>query len=289
MRPTSIVTCGVFLLVLLLSFQVRAHEPGHVTGEDGTGESGTLERLAREKDLTPGFVLIALALAAGLGALHALSPGHGKAMVAAYLIGSRGRMRDAVFLGGVVTITHVSSVVILGVVALVLSARVAPERIYPWLGFASGCLIFVIGYWLLARRALGHAHDRGHAHEGEHHHHHHHSHAPPTDVTSGSLLSLGISGGMVPCPSALVVLLAAVAMHRIAFGLALILAFSVGLAAVLILIGILAVTAGRMIRPAREGRWIEVLPVVSAGVIMVIGAVLAVTSLISGGVLAVAR
>jgi len=295
--------------------------------DDWWDEGGTLSGFIQRGELSFGFLLIALAVAAGLGAVHALSPGHGKAMVAAYLIGSKGRIRDAILLGGVVTFTHVISVVILGALALALTGYVAPEELYPWLGFASGCLVFVIGYWLVASRALGLGHSHSHAHihtahspanaVGESHEHHHnhehgdshghersnvndhehghshdhehsheHSHVPTGQVTLWSLLSLGISGGMVPCPSALVVLLAAVAMHRIAFGLILILAFSVGLAAVLILIGVLAVTATRfMTRAAGEGRWVRALPVVSAGVIMLVGILLAFTSLLTGGVL----
>jgi ABC-type nickel/cobalt efflux system permease component RcnA len=265
------------------------------------GQDDTLAGLVRRRELGAGFVLVALLLAAGFGALHALSPGHGKAVVAAYLVGARGRIRDAVFLGCVVTFTHVFSVILLGVVALVLTEYVAPEDIYPWLGFASGCLIFIVGYWLLARRALGgrdhHAHQHPsvvhHAGEGApgsaaHGYDHEHGprHVRESGVTFGSLLSLGISGGLVPCPSALVVLLAAIAVHRIAFGLTLIVAFSLGLAAVLILIGVLAVTTSKFLtRSAREGRWVELMPIISAGAIMVVGVVIAVTSLRSGGFL----
>jgi len=318
----------------------RRHVTAHDAG-DWRDEGGVLAGFIQSGRFTLGFLVVALLVAAGLGAVHALGPGHGKAMVAAYLIGSKGRVRDAVILGGVATFTHVFSVVILGVLALALTEYLAPETIYPWLGFASGCLIFAIGYWLLARKALGlghghshaaphgHSHDHahaahapsvaeaepsrhphvhpqgdshdhagghehGHSHDAQQHHtehdHHHdhghgHSHVPAGEVTVWSLLSIGISGGMVPCPSALVVLLAAVAMHRIVFGLTLILAFSVGLAAVLILIGVLAVTASRfMARLTTEGKWIRALPVASAGIVMLVGISLAFTSLLSGGV-----
>jgi ABC-type nickel/cobalt efflux system permease component RcnA len=295
-------------------------------GADETpDEVGMLAGFVQREKLTLGFILVALVIAAGLGAVHALSPGHGKAMVAAYLIGSKGRIRDAVLLGGVVTMTHVSSVIIIGVLALVLTEYLAPQDLYPWLGFASGCLIFVIGYWLLASRALGlghshshvhpraglepkhasgesreHAHSHGreeghdrshdqehdHGHEHDHSHEHGHSHVPQGEVTLWSLLTLGISGGMVPCPSAMVVLLAAVATHRIVFGLILIFTFSIGLAAVLIPIGVLAVTATRfMTRSAKAARWVRALPVFSAGVIMLVGISLAFSSLLSGGVL----
>ena len=302
------------------SAELHAGEHG---ADETADEVGLLAGFVQRENLTLGLILVALVIAAGLGALHALSPGHGKAMVAAYLIGSKGRVRDAILLGGVVTLTHISSVIIIGVLALVLTEYLAPQDLYPWLGFASGCLIFVIGYWLLASRALGlghshsnvnphaglepkhdageshqhehsHGHEEGHDHShdhardhvDQHDHSHGHSHVPQGEVTLWSLLTLGISGGMVPCPSAMVVLLAAVAMHRIVFGLVLIFAFSIGLAAVLILMGILAVTATRfMTRSAKAARWVRALPVFSAGVIMLVGVTLAVTSLLSGGVL----
>jgi ABC-type nickel/cobalt efflux system permease component RcnA len=282
---------------------LHSHDEEQVSGKDDM-----LIGLLQQRELSAGFVLVALLLAAGLGALHALSPGHGKAMVAAYLVGTGGRIRDAVFLGLIVTFTHVFIVVLLGIVALLLTEYLAPEDIYPWLGFASGCLIFIVGYWLLARRALSggnfhqhhhhslpsqnnaesapHDHNHGQNHSHDHDHNHGHDHLPKSGVTWGSLLSLGISGGMVPCPSALVVLLAAIAMHRIAFGLTLIVAFSFGLAAVLILIGVLAVTASKfMTRSTRGGRWIDIMPVISAGLIMVIGLIIAVMSLRSSGFL----
>ena len=151
-------------------------------------------------------------------------------------------------------------------------------------------ILVLPGLLLLARRALGAGSAHSH-HQDNHEHDHHdsqhgHTHVLDGDVSLGSLLSMGISGGMVPCPSALVVLLAAVAMHRIVFGLALILAFSLGLAVVLILFGILTVTAARVVgHGATQGRWASILPVVSSGLIMVIGASIAFSSLLSTGVL----
>jgi ABC-type nickel/cobalt efflux system permease component RcnA len=237
-----------------------------------------------------------------LGALHALSPGHGKAMVAAYLVGTRGRVIDAVHLGGVVTVTHVMSVIVLGIVALVLSHYTLSEDIYPWLGVASGALIFLTGYFLLARMALvpnNHNHhnhdDHGHGHDHDHDHGHGHSHGPyPGSSSDGSknshsfkeIISLGVAGGLVPCPSAIVILLFAVAVNRIGTGLMLILSFSLGLAAVLILIGVLTVTASSRLERFGSGMgWIKRLPIFTAGIIMILGVAIGLNALHQGGIL----
>lgn len=270
-----------------------------------SSEENQLSRLLKQEKLSPWFIFLALLIATGLGALHALSPGHGKAMVAAYLIGEKGTVRDAVVLGSIVTLTHVSSVVLLGIVALILSEFLLPQQLYPWFGVISGALIFIVGFWMLARRALSngdHSHNHDH-HEHdynpryEHHHSHSHSahshdqehghsHLPKGKVTLSSLLLLGISGGIVPCPAALIVLLAAIAMHRIVFGLSLIFAFSIGLAAVLILIGILVVKSTKlMLRSKTEAKWLRILPVFSAGIIMLIGVGIAFNALVSAGII----
>lgn len=256
-------------------------------------EPSTLAGFVREKDLSAGLIFLALGMAFVLGMTHALSPGHGKAMVAAYLIGSRGRIRDAVFLGGVVTLTHVLSVIILGLVILFLSQHIVPQKLFPWLGVGSGLLVSLVGYWMLAGRAFsamdhGHEHHHApdHAHTHEHSNVHDHSQTMNGKTTLGGMLSLGVAGGMVPCPTALVVLLTAVAIHRIAFGLLLILLFSLGLAVVLILIGILTVTASRVTNFfSEQRRWIQLLPVFSAGAIIVIGVSIAFNSLLSAGIL----
>lgn len=201
-------------------------------------------------------VLVLLLLAAfGWGAVHALSPGHGKAMVAAYLVGTRGSTRDAVVLGATVTITHTAGVVALGLVALGLSAWVLPEQLYPWLNLASGVLVVGVGVFVLRRRLERPAH-----HDHDHHHH------------RRSLLAMGASAGLIPCPSALVVLLAAVAQHRIGLGLVLIVAFSAGLAATLTGLGIAVVHAGRLLgRLPVPGRIAAAIPALSAALIVIVG------------------
>jgi nickel/cobalt exporter len=204
-------------------------------------------------------LLVLLLLAAfGWGALHALSPGHGKTMVAAYLVGTRGSTRDALVLGATVTVTHTAGVVALGGVALGLSAWVLPEQLYPWLTLASGLMVVGVGLAVLRRRAKRRQH---------HHHHHHHDRR--------SLLALGASAGLIPCPSALVVLLGAVAQHRVGLGLVLIAAFSLGLAATLTGIGVAVVHAGKALaRLPVPGRLATAIPALSAALIVVVGVAL---------------
>ena len=214
-------------------------------------------------------VLVFLLLAAfGWGAVHALSPGHGKAMVAAYLVGARGSSRDALTLGVTVTITHTIGVFALGLVTLALSAYVLPEDLYPWLNLASGLLVLGVGAAVLharVRRARHHHHG----------HHHHHHHAPPGGISGRGIVAMGASAGLLPCPSALVVLLGAIAQHQVALGLALIVAFSAGLASTLTALGVAVVHAGRLTaRVSPDGRLVAVLPAASALVIVAAGAVL---------------
>ncbi|MEH1919790.1 nickel/cobalt transporter [Nostoc sp.] len=227
-------------------------------------------------------ILIALAIAFLWGGLHALSPGHGKTIVGAYLVGSRSNAKHALFLGLTVTVTHTASIFLLGLVTLGTSQFVLTEQLYPWLSVISGLLVIGIGLNLFISRLQGHSHDHeheNHQHSHDHHHHHHHhehSHLPSHgDVSSmkwSSLLALGISGGLLPCPSALVVLLSAIAMGRVGFGLALVSAFSLGLAAVLTGIGLMLVYAKNRFEhlPLQIPR-IKMLPVASALCITLIG------------------
>jgi nickel/cobalt transporter (NicO) family protein len=351
--------------------------------------------LLTTRRLTWPILLLSLLVAFGLGAAHALEPGHGKTVVAAYLVGSRGTPRHAVWLGLIVTFAHTAGVFALGLLTLFASAYVVPDRLYPWMGALSGLAIAAVGLALLWRhgrrayahaRGLAHDHDHGHGshahthvhphshghalvharhahshapgdHEhshahphihGEHGHVHDHSHDDPEHAHShshddhdhahahshghgdeghihshgrgdhehdhshhehghghgahghhhdhheyeellegrkvrfGTLVALGVSGGIVPCPGALVVLLGAVALHRVGYGLALIVAFSMGLAAVLTGIGLLMVSArGFLDRvPAlSDGRWSERLALVSATVVSILGIGIALQSL----------
>ena len=208
---------------------------------------------------------VAALLAMLLGGLHALTPGHGKTLIAAYLVGNRGRARDAVMLGGIVTFTHTISVIVIGLLSLVASQFIVPTLFVPTLEIISGLLVLSLGLRLLVARlrAVGHANNR-----------HGHSHRAPTDtIRMRDLLAMGVSGGLVPCPEALGVLLIAISLNRIGLGLALIVAFSLGVAVVIITIGLVLVRSrGLLERMGRRGRnWQRWLPLVSAGVVTLLG------------------
>src|SRR5439155_10742324 len=197
-----------------------------------------------------GVLLLFLLAAFGWGALHALSPGHGKTMVAAYLVGTRGTARHALALGATVTITHTIGVFALGVVTLALSQYVLPEDLYPWLTLVSGLMVLGIGagaFRSRLRRAR------------EHHHHHHH----PEDLTWRGLVGMGAAAGLIPCPSALVVLLAALSQHEVGLGLLLIPAFTLGLAGTRTGLGLAVVNARRLLpRLGVSGRMLSALPAI---------------------------
>jgi ABC-type nickel/cobalt efflux system permease component RcnA len=252
-------------------------------GPSGTGATDTsvslggFTSLIEHRQMTVGFVVVALLVAMFWGAVHALSPGHGKSLVAAYLVGSRGSSRHAVALGIIVTITHTAGVFALGLVALQLSSFVTPEQLYPWLSVSSGVLVLGVGAAILRKRLSarrGH-HDHGHGHDHGHHHHH-----QPESITPRSLLALGVSGGLVPCPSALVVMLGAIALHRTAFGLVLVIAFSIGLAATLTAVGLVALHARRLLdRVPSSQPLFQWIPIASAVMVTLLGVTLTVRAL----------
>ena len=235
-------------------------------GEDGGSEDGFADLFA-DAASGQGVLVLLLLTAFGWGALHALSPGHGKAMVAAYLVGTRGTARHAAALGLTVTVAHTIGVFALGVVALALSEYVLPEELYPWLTLASGLLVLGVGLAVLRSRVRARAH---------HHDHHHHGDA----LTWKGLVAMGASAGIIPCPSALVVLLAAVSQHEVGLGLVLITAFSLGLAATMTAVGLGVIYAGRAVGRLRfSSRLTTALPAASALVIVVVGCVLTANAL----------
>ena len=286
----------------------QAAPPGSVVRGD------FLSRLLHQREMTPWLVLVGFGAAFLLGGAHALTPGHGKTIVAAYLVGSRGTLKHAVFLGAMVTFTHTISVFLLGLATLFLFRFVVPEKITQWLGVISGLSIVAIGLWMAWKRwraAQGpehthvhhdhqHSHDHGHTHDHHHSHAHDHSdshdysqahdhhHGPgghshvPQEVSWAGLLALGASGGLVPCESALVLLLGAVALGRVGLGLMLLLSFSAGLAMVLIGIGAIVLFARKLLPNRRSSRsdWaFRYIPVVSAAVVTVVGIVMTGISL----------
>jgi nickel/cobalt transporter (NicO) family protein len=239
---------------------------------DHVADSGFASLVGRDR---LGFWVIVASLGAALfwGMAHALSPGHGKTIVTAYLVGQRGTPRHAALLGLVVTATHTVGVFALGAVTLLLSRFIVPEQLYPWLNLVSGVLVVLIGASVFRARAR---HRRTHAHGDHHDHHHGHDHG----LSRRSLVAVGVSGGLLPCPSALVVLLAAISLHRVAFGMLLVVAFSVGLALTITGIGLVAVLArGAFRRFSFDGRIVSLLPTASALVIVAAGLVMTLHAL----------
>jgi nickel/cobalt transporter (NicO) family protein len=239
--------------------------------------------LVSERSRSPGFAVVAVLLAVALGAAHALAPGHGKTVMAAYLVGLRGTLGQAVTIGATVTVTHTAGVLILGLV-LSTTRAVASERVYPWLGLGSGLLLAAVGVGLLARArpGHGHAHPHGPGHGQPHDHGHGHPPAGPPLGRRG-LVALGLAGGLVPSPSAVVVLLGGIALGRAWFGVALVLAYGLGMAATLTGVGLLLarlrtrldrrlhLPAGSLL--SRLGR---LLPAATASVIVLVGLALAI-------------
>ena len=250
-------------------------------------DSGRFEALIEQRDLSVGVLALSLLIAAFWGAAHALTPGHGKALVAAYLVGTRGTPRHAVMLGGTVTIAHTAGVFAIGIVTLALSQFILPEQLYPWLTLVSGLLVVAVGAAVLRRRLSarrGRAHGHDHAHHDHDHDHDHDHHHHDDALTSRGILGVGIAAGLLPCPSALVVLLSSIALHRVGLGLALIVAFSLGLAATITAIGLVAVYARRTFgRLSLDGPLVRTLPAISAALILAVG--LAITAKALPGVL----
>ena len=244
--------------------------------------------------LSAAVVALSKLAACFWGAAHALTPGHGKAVVAAYLIGARGTARHAGILGLTVTLTHTVGVFILGAVTLYLSRYILPEVLYPWLSVASGALVVMIGASLLYSRlnTMSHYERAEHTHDGHAHHHHSHDHhthdhvpADGSKITWRGLMALGVSGGLVPCPAALVLLLGAISLDRLGFGMVLVVAFSAGLAIVLTVIGLLMIYARKLFeRSSFEAMVPRLLPVASASVITLAGLGIALAALAQTGI-----
>ncbi len=305
------------------------------------GVLGAFADSAATKTLTAPVIAFLLLAAVFWGAVHAVGPGHGKTVVAAYLVGSKGTTRHAVVLGLTVTATHTASTYLLGFITLFASHYVVPEKLYPALTLSSGVLVVVLGVALLIGRlrslhvwpfrvklampqlgpalmtagvgvldtadansqntlsltehsqiaAHGHSHGpaagsglddvHGHSHGpgAEFDPGHGHSHAVPgfdgKPLNWRSLLSLGVYGGLLPCPTAIVVLLTSISLNRVGFGLLLVVAFSFGLAAVLTGIGIMLVQANRALTRFSSGklsgRVATLLPVASAAAVIIAG------------------
>lgn len=210
--------------------------------------------------LAPG--IFSIGSAAVLGAAHALTPGHGKTVVAAYLAGSRGSAFDALRLGVIVTFTHTASVFVLAMLAYYLSESIDLKVWHPLLNRISGILIALIGAWLLYQRLRPAVAEVPRPVEPGTGHHH-----------GASLKALGVSGGIVPCPEALSLLLLSLTRGQSLYGMALLFSFSIGLAAVLIGLGLLAVFASPLAGQFRS--FSETIPIMSSIVLIVLGIALA--------------
>ncbi|MGR0481199.1 MAG: HoxN/HupN/NixA family nickel/cobalt transporter [Candidatus Electronema sp. V4] len=228
-----------------------------------------------------------------LGALHAFEPGHGKTLIAAYMVGTRGRAWDGVLLGTIVTVTHTFSVILLGLAAMMLSKRYSDETLHNWLGLVSAAMILIVGIWMLRQRLSGAGHSHFHLFGGHHHHHPHdndhghshehphaadHSHHQPAaaaaakPTTKLELLLLGMSGGIIPCPAAIATLLIAIGAGKIGQGLTVTLFFSLGLGLVMITIGVLLSQSRRLTGKISENMdFARKMGIASAGLITVLG------------------
>lgn len=279
-------------------------QPASVPGGVAAAE---LPEIFRQTDLTPVVFLLSLAAAVALGAGHALTPGHGKTLMAAYLVGTRGSARHALGLGAAVSLSHTIGILALATVVVAATDVVAPDVIVRWAPVVAAVSIVLIGGWMLIgevrrRRSHSHAtangHDHGHDHHGhghghgldhgnghghEHGHDHGHEHAPATTITWRSLFFLGLAGGLIPSTSALLILLGSIAAGRPAFGLVLVVAFGLGMAAVMSGIGLLLVTArdrvDRMAAGERLARIREAVPLAASVVVLGFGVLLTAQAL----------
>jgi len=251
-------------------------------GSDVTG-------LFQSADLTPPVILLSLAVAFGLGALHAISPGHGKTVMAAYLVGSRGNARQALGLGLTVTVSHTIGVLALGLLSLSAAFVIPADKLYPILSVASGAIVVVIGtYLLFTRLRAWRAQPRDHHASDEYHHEHPdgwhehggvgHTHVPPQQMGKRGLFALGLSGGMIPSVSALLVLIGSISIGRPAWGVVLTIAFGIGMAAVLVGIGFGLVYARRLVERIPQTRSLDLgrrVPILSAVVVLLAGFLIA--------------
>jgi ABC-type nickel/cobalt efflux system permease component RcnA len=260
-----------------------AVQPAVAVTQSGPRSRDLFASLVTTTNLNLPVVVLAFLTALGLGALHAASPGHGKTIMAAYLVGTRGTPKHALFLGFTVTLSHTLGVLALGLVVLYASHIITPEELYPWLGSASGAIMMGVGVWLMvpglrSRQPKPHNHLHGHIHE------------PPSGnnlkVTWRKLAALGVAGGLVPSASALVILLAAISLNRIGFGLLLILAFGAGMASVMAGIGLLLVYASTLTdRFKFQSRWSPAMPFIAGIIVLMAGLVVALRAAIQSGLL----
>ena len=274
------------IIIISLGFLLTVSVPGqaHIVSS-ATEDFTTFLNNILSADGNPLYVVVVMFFSFALGAIHVLSPGHGKTVISVYMVGTGGTVREAVILGVIVTMTHLSSVIILGVAIMLASSYIEMERIMPALGAFSGLIILAIGISLLVSRmrkpdASHQHHNHSHDHNRDNGHDHDHIHAKSRSNFL-RLASLGVSGGIVPCYDAIVVLLLAFSLNKMILGLGIIGFFSLGLASVLISLAILfAKTSSLLDRWTDQSRWVKRLPLCSAALICVLGGLLAVQSIL---------
>jgi ABC-type nickel/cobalt efflux system permease component RcnA len=268
--------------------------PGHASAAGPSGKAvptvagapvasgGAFAALVTRTGMSVPVLVLSLLIALAFGGLHSMGPGHGKTILAAYLVGAGARFRTVAAVGIAVSLMHTASVLALGAVTLYASRSFPPDRVYPWLGVISGAIVVALGGGLLVvrSRAGKRGEDRWHPHAHPHEHgderSHQDLHAVPDRAPTSrrGLLALAVSGGILPSPTALVVLLASIALHRLAYGLLLIGMFSVGLAAALTGVGLLALRARSLVSTRLGTRAATLIPIASAAVILMAGLVL---------------
>jgi ABC-type nickel/cobalt efflux system permease component RcnA len=249
--------------------------PGDVSEEPPPQEGARLEGLSRlfaflDEGGGVGAAALALGIAAALGALHGLTPGHGKTLVAAYLAGTEAKLRHAFAVGLTLTVTHTAAVLAFGVLALAAGTKFVPQRVEPIMQAVAAGLVIALGLFMLVRRI-------GTLRQGRHAHSHEHVPAQAAALSGRGIVAVGMAGGIVPCPEAFGLLFVALTLGRVMAGLLILLAFSAGLAAVLVAVSIALVLSRKAMAPRLErSRVVRFLPVVSASLVTMIGVALAV-------------
>jgi nickel/cobalt transporter (NicO) family protein len=297
--PSDLLSSPLNVTAAALSFH-----PGHASAAASAAANGptvsgapiasggAFASLVTRTGMSIPFLVLTLLLALGLGGLHAMGPGHGKTILAAYLVGAGARVRTIAAVGVAVSLMHTTSVLLLGMVTLYATRFFSPDRVYPWLGVISGAVVVVLGAGLFIVRSRArrrgevpwhvHGHEQGaedhagHEHAGHEHAGHEHSEkrVGSGPISRRGLVALAVSGGILPSPTALVVLLASIALHRLAYGLVLIGFFSIGLAGALTAVGLIAVRARSMVSRKLGTKMAGLIPIASAGVILVAGLIL---------------
>lgn len=251
---------------------------------------GFIQSTLQSSATNPLLAIIALGAALLVGALHALTPGHNKTLTGSYLVGSRARLRDAVLLGVTTAFSHTASALVIGILAVSTIGQLVSTQYFQWVGIPSGLLTMALGTYLLWKnmRGGGHGpateHDHNHPHTHDHSHPHEHYHPGPDNVTLGGLFVMGLMHGIVPTIDALAIILVALSMSQIALGVGLVVAYSVGIAGVLIAVGALFLRAQRVIVDNPRFEWFaDRATLLAAIVVIVFGFSLFVRTLLAVG------